>query len=532
MANKLRVYWPGDRLCHSCFYSAMRTHGICPICGHDGVLPGRANHTDPRPVCLTCAGIPGKFTCRTCGHEGEIYRAGDCARCALRDDLCRILLHHPADPAAMETLIEVLCGVDRPESILAWKRSLQVLQLLGGITSGAIPLTHDGLTAAGRGKHISHLRSILEHHGLLPPRDEHLARFEGWLSAKLDAIGSPAIRGPVEQFATWHHLRRLRSQSKPGQGTDGPKRSAKQEITETIKFLTWLEDTHGRTAAECTQHDVDAYLTSGPTTRHLIRTFFIWAKSSRGNTGVQIGFRQARTTPTITQEQRLGWLKELLTGDAESLPYRVAGVLLLLYAQPLSKIAALQATAIARVDGETRIALGKEPIPVPEPFASQLNYHLHHRPNLRTAGGAIGTAWLFPSSRPGQHLDPQSIMHRLRWLGINLLGSRNTALQELASEIPAPLVADVLGYSDQVTQKHAAEAGNTWAAYASPALHRSSRPGQQSAVDAPGTDAGDQLALDLIVEENSDELDSPAGPIQAHFDQAPEQADDNSEDSS
>ena len=183
---------------------------------------------------------------------------------------------------------------------------------------------------------------------------------------------------------------------------------------------------------------------------------------------MQIGFRQARTTPTITQEQRLGWLKELLTGDAESLPYRVAGVLLLLYAQPLTKIAALQATAIDRVDGETRIELGKEPIPVPEPFASQLTYHLHHRPNLRTAGGAIGTPWLFPSSRPGQHLDPQAIMHRLRWLGINLLGSRNTALQELVSEIPAPLVADMLGYSDQVTQKHAAEAGNSWAKYVRP----------------------------------------------------------------
>ena len=46
-ANKLRVYWPGDQLCHSCFYTAMRTHGICPNCGHDGVLPGRRNHTDP-----------------------------------------------------------------------------------------------------------------------------------------------------------------------------------------------------------------------------------------------------------------------------------------------------------------------------------------------------------------------------------------------------------------------------------------------------------------------------------------------------
>lgn len=465
MANQLRVYWPGDQLCHSCFYSAMRTQGICPICGHDGVLPGSCSQSDPRPVCLTCAGIPGNYTCRTCGHEGEIYRRGICARCALRDDLCKILLHHPADLAAMQTLIEVLCSVDRPESILTWKRNIQVLELLGGITSGAIPLTHEGFTAAGSGRHVDHLRSLLQHHGLLPERDEHLARFEVWLAAKLDAVASPAVRAPVEQFATWHHLRRLRSESKPGQSSDGPKRSAKQEITETIKFLTWLEKTHNRIIADCTQQDVDEYLASGPTTRHLIRTFFIWAKKSKINTAVQIGHRKAKTTPTITQQQRLGWLKELLTGDSESLPYRIAGSLLLLYAQPLTKIAALQATAVTDLDGETRIALGEEPIPVPEPFASQLNYHHRNRPNLRTAGGTTGTPWLFPSNRPGRHLDPQSIMMRLRWLGVELLGSRNTALQELVSEVPPPLVAEMLGYSYQVTQRHAELAGTNWAKY-------------------------------------------------------------------
>ncbi|GAB4596036.1 hypothetical protein [Mycobacterium avium] len=467
MANQLRVYWPGDQLCHSCFYSAMRTQGICPICGHDGVLPGSCSQSDPRPVCLTCAGIPGNYTCRTCGHEGEIYRRGICARCALRDDLCKILLHHPADLAAMQTLIEVLCSVDRPESILTWKRNIQVLELLGGITSGAIPLTHEGFTAAGSGRHVDHLRSLLQHHGLLPERDEHLARFEVWLAAKLDAVASPAVRAPVEQFATWHHLRRLRSESKPGQSSDGPKRSAKQEITETIKFLTWLEKTHNRIIADCTQQDVDEYLASGPTTRHLIRTFFIWAKKSKINVTVRIGHRKAKTTPTITQQQRLGWLKELLTGDSESLPYRIAGSLLLLYAQPLTKIAALQATAVTDLDGETRIALGEEPIPVPEPFASQLNYHHCNRPNLRTAGGTIGTPWLFPSNRPGRHLDPQSIMMRLRWLGVELLGSRNTALQELVSEVPPPLVAEMLGYSYQVTQRHAELAGTNWAKYAS-----------------------------------------------------------------
>jgi hypothetical protein len=463
MANKLRAYWPGDQLCNSCFYTAMRTQGICPNCGHDGVLPGRRNRTDTQPVCLTCAGIPGAFSCKTCGQEGEIYRAGECARCTLRDDLCRVLLHHPADLTTMETLIEVLCGVDRPESILSWKRNLKVLQLLGGITAGATPITHDGLTAAGTGRHVDHLRSILQHHGLLPERDEHLARFELWLAAKLDAIASPAVRGPVEQFATWHHLRRLRSESRTGQSSDGPKRSAKQEITETIKFLTWLEETHDRIIVDCTQQDVDEYLASGPTTRHLIRTFFIWAKKSKINVTAQIGRRQAKATPTITQHQRLSWLKELLTGDSDSLPYRVAGTLLLLYAQPLTKIAALQATAVTQSGGETRIALGQEP--VPEPFASQLEHHLLNRPNLRTTGGAIGTPWLFPSSRPGRHVDPQSIMMRLRWLGVELLGSRNTALQELVSEVPPPLVAEMLGYSYQVTQRHAEVAGTTWSRY-------------------------------------------------------------------
>jgi hypothetical protein len=56
-------------------------------------------------------------------------------------------------------------------------------------------------------------------------------------------------------------------------------------------------------------------------------------------------------------------------------------------------------------------------------------------------------------------------MMRLRWLGINLLGSRNTALQELVSEVPAPLVAEMLGYSYQVTQRHAELNAQPWARY-------------------------------------------------------------------
>jgi hypothetical protein len=49
----------------------------------------------------------------------------------------------------------------------------------GSSTSAPTDLERD-LDQCRRGKHITHLRSMLEHHDLLPRRDEHLARFETW----------------------------------------------------------------------------------------------------------------------------------------------------------------------------------------------------------------------------------------------------------------------------------------------------------------------------------------------------------------
>jgi hypothetical protein len=56
---------------------------------------------------------------------------------------------------------------------------------------------------------------------------------------------------------------------------------------------------------------------------------------------------------------RLAWIKELLAGVPDTLAYRVAAILLLLYAQPLTKIAALLIEAIVSADGEVRISMGQ-----------------------------------------------------------------------------------------------------------------------------------------------------------------------------
>ena len=86
-------------------------------------------------------------------------------------------------------------------------------------------------------------------------------------------------------------------------------------------------------------------------------------------------------------------------------------------------------------------------------------------PGLRTTGGGACAPWLFPSTYPGKHLEAQNMMKRLRALGVNLLGARNSAIQNLVAEVPPPLVAELLGYSYQVALRHAEVAAQPWARY-------------------------------------------------------------------
>jgi hypothetical protein len=460
--RKSAATWPDGKICNSCYYAATSLYGDCASCGIHRLLPGRLDIGD-QPVCRDCARIRQSFHCASCNEERRLYRRDVCARCCLRNDLTSAFAGHDS-PAGFSQLIAVLCTADRAESIITWKRSEKVQQLLRSLGDGTTPLTHEGLDQfEPQGRHVEHLRAILQHHEVLPCRDKYVAYFEKWIDDKLASVSDPEISQPIKQFATWHHLRRINELSLDGQPTRGPVHASKQDITESLKFLQWLRAAHGRTIANCTQQDVDQWIASGPTTRHAIRTFLVWCKKMRINRSVTLGFREAKTVRSLTQDQRLAWIRELLTGESESLPYRVAATLLLLYAQPLVRIAALPMTKVIVAPDGLSLALGVTPSPVPEPFAAMLRSHINSRPNLRTSGA--DNPWLFPGYRPGEHLHPNTVMDRLRQLGIDLLGARNTALQELVSEVPTPVVAEMLGYSDQVVHRHAALASQPWAKY-------------------------------------------------------------------
>jgi hypothetical protein len=72
---------------------------------------------------------------------------------------------------------------------------------------------------------------------------------------------------------------------------------ARQEITETGKFLTWLHDAHGSAIAELRQAHVDDYLAEGPSTRKHIRNFLHWHSRARGR-GERVTTPTGKPSPT------------------------------------------------------------------------------------------------------------------------------------------------------------------------------------------------------------------------------------------
>jgi hypothetical protein len=285
-----------------------------------------------------------------------------------------------------------------------------VTALLTDIGTGALALSHEALDQVPASRAAEHLREMLVHHGLLPAGDPDLAKFERWLQARLDSIEPAAVRQPLERFATWHHLRRIRARSRQGEAVHGAVHCAKQEITETGRLLAWLHQ-QGLTLAECTQGRLEEWLTSGPSTRTAARTFINWARSNRSAGDIEIPARTARSTPLITHEARLDLLRRCLVEEPDTLTYRVATALLLLYAQPMSRVAAMRIEQINVTGERLTFVLGNEPAEVPPPFADLLLDLVANRPNLQT-GNAGTSPWLFPSTRARPTPAPEHHHHQ------------------------------------------------------------------------------------------------------------------------
>jgi hypothetical protein len=86
------------------------------------------------------------------------------------------------------------------------------------------------------------------------------------------------------------------------------------------------------------------------------------------------------------------------------------------------------------------------------------------RTNTRTATNP-GATWLFPGRRANQPLHPEHLAALVHQLGVPTVAGRAAAIRQHVLDMPAPIVAEALGYHHVTTTRFAAQAGTTWSRY-------------------------------------------------------------------
>ena len=416
--------------------------------------------------------------CAGCGIEDKLYERGLCERCSLRRRASVLLAGPGGDvPATLVPVFEAICAARTPKSALNWLRRDGGAAILTRIAAGTLPATHEALDAHPRRRAADHLRQALVAGGVLPSRDEELARTGQWATAILAGIEPETGRRLVQAYATWHVMRRLRASASRNTRPRTHTAHARNNIRAAADFTAWLAR-HGKSLPQCRQADIDDWLTTGPAAFH-VRDFLTWA-AARGHCPVLHVSRPGRRSgTTASQDERWALASRLLHDDALDLTDRAAGCLLLLYGQQLSRIAAMTTSQVTSRDGTVHVRFGGHHVPAPEPLGSILTRLIRTGRSHPATGSPATTPWLFPGSLPGQPITASRLGQRLRTLGIYAMAGRCAALTDLAAQLPAAVLADTLNLSAGAAVHWTREAGADWTRYAAELAHtRNHQPGE------------------------------------------------------
>lgn len=460
--------WPEGVVCSTCRNDALEVQGRCASCGAQRMTPGIA--AGGGRLCVDCAGIPGNFFCIRCGHEGLRQRDHVRRRCILTEMLRDVLDDGSGQiSSTLRPLFDRLRQVERPLGCQTWLRQEHVQRMLRSLPRGRTPLTHEGLSTLGAPRTVAYLRDLLMKYGLLPARDRHLLMFESWLAGHLAAVDDAEQRKLLNQYATWDVLRKLRESA--ARGSLGPSRdsTARDRLRKATEFLMFLSG-RSRTAAQCTQADLDAWHAEHRLARRHAQQFLRWCIRTGNMPRLTIPNISTRNPAPLDQHRRITLIRRAVTDEQIPVMDRVTAMLLLLYAQPITRIVQLTLDDISHHDGQVLLRLGDPPTPVPEPFAILLLGYAAARPNTKTATNPDGR-WLFPGRRAGRPIHPSTIEKRLRDRGFAPGRARTSAIRHLVLQAPAPVVASMLGYNNESLTVIAAQAAGPWRRYA-PGDHR------------------------------------------------------------
>lgn len=466
--------WPEGPVCDPCYTAGLQRRGTCAGCGDQRRLV-----SPPGPdatTCCDCAGVPALgSTCSVCSREDKLYERGHCAACSLARRASEVMVGPDGTvPAVLADVYDAIVGSATPRKALNWLRSGAGAPILTAIANGTMALTHTALDDHPRRGAADYVRAMLVAHWALPERDEPLARLERWINDKVATVDDPDHAKTLHRFATWHSLRGQRRRA----DHNGPARRtvtahARNQINAAIALLTWTAQQH-LNLDDLTQHDVDTWL-AGPPSRRYARHFLTWTAQQHLTTNLTIPAAPVRAGTALDSEDRWHIARRLLHDDTLELIDRVAGSFVLLYAQPLTRIAAMTTDQVHIDDDTVLVRFADHAVAIPEPLAALITTFATTSSSRRShigIGATTTSTWLFPGHHPGCPITPSRLGDRLTPLGIDARAGRRAALLQLASQLPAPVIADTLGITATTATDWVQAAGGDWANYAAQTSRR------------------------------------------------------------
>jgi hypothetical protein len=465
---------PHGRLCVGCRRRRHYHPKPCPGCAH--VRPLAYLAADGDEVCAGCVGQTSVFACSECGSEEHPYGFTRCARCYV-DELLTEVLTDPTTGqihARLVAVFELLTTSRRPQTTYWWltKPGSIAQEILSGMATGRLAISHDTFREQlPMDRRHCYIRDLLTSTGVLEPYWPAIERIHPWL-VDLVADHPPAHADVLNRFARWHVLRRLRQHATSGTLTSSVVNGGRSSIRAAARLLDWA-DRQDAVIGEINQPQLERYLAEHPGARSSTATFLVWLGTSRTNTKISL-VHPPQLPPQVTMSEEARWRGvELLLHDTTINSHtRIAGLFMLLFAWPLNRILRLTHDQVQQLpDGRVTVTFDTLPIELPPVVSPLVAEHMlgHGRASYR----AGDTRWLFPGRLPGRPLVTETVRGALVSHGIHPRASRSAALFSLASQIPAPVLADLVGISDPTAVQWAKLAARDWSTYVARRPNRS-----------------------------------------------------------
>lgn len=441
--------------CGRCRTRRMRSTVLCAGCQRTA-RPSAAQ----AGVCERCAGERVGQICTQCGAEEQNYSVGRCAACSLRARIEE--LAQAGDPVAVNALsgyLAALAASPKPLTTLNWmvsgandSRGFRILQQLIG---GQLPLTHQALDTLHRPT-ADHLRAQLVLHGALPERSERTAGLVLLIDREALRVPDGPDRVHLRAFATWKVHHDLARKERRGEASRHADMRPRATVRVAADLLIWLSE-HDLALATVEQEHLDWWLTNGTSHSRHARAFITWTVKHK-ITGPLTVIPPAtrRHADPLDPDRRRALLRALLTDQQIDLRDALRGLLIVVFSQRISHLVLLTIDDVHEHDRQVHLAIGRDPLLLPEPIAT-LTRQLKHQTD---------STWLIHGGRNGDHLSEVYMRERLTKLGIKALPARTAANNELASRLPAAILADLLGFADITTERWTKLAAGGWTRYA------------------------------------------------------------------